>query len=79
MDVSKKFYDEERKFYFEIKEGCVLCKNILLTDLSGSQYLFEILQTSLTVKNSESVVKSWCFEKYSRWRAPIFFGNEGGI
>ena len=41
----------------------VLCKSILLTDLSGSQYLFEILQTLLTVKNSENGVKSGCFKK----------------
>ena len=41
----------------------VLCKNILVADLSGSQYLFKILQTSLTVKNSENVVKSGCLEK----------------
>ena len=32
-------------------------------DLLGSQYLFEILQASLTVKNGENVVKSGCFEK----------------
>ena len=57
----------------------VLCKNILLANLLGSQHLLEILQTSLTFKNSEKVVKSGCFEKLLRWRAPIFFGNEGGI
>ena len=45
----------------------------MLTDLLGSQYLFEILQTSLTVKNSENGVKSGCFEKCSRWRALNFF------
>ena len=57
----------------------VLCKNILLANLLGSQHLLEILQTSLTFKNSEKVVKSGCFVKLLRWRAPIFFGNEGGI
>ena len=51
----------------------------MLTDLLGSQYLFEILQTSLTVKNNENGVKSACFEKLLRWRAPIFFRNEGRI
>ena len=56
-----------------------MCKNILLADLLGSQHLLEILQTSLTFKNSENVVKSGCFEKHLRWRAPIFFRNEGGI
>ena len=40
----------------------VLCKNIFVADLLGSQYLFEILQTSFAVKNSEIVVKSECFE-----------------
>ena len=57
----------------------ILCKNIFVTDLSGSNHLFEILQTSLTFKNSENVVKSGCFEKFLRWRAPIFFQNEGRI
>ena len=56
----------------------ILCKNIFVTDLSGSNHLFEILQTSLTFKNSENVVKSGCFKKRLRWRAPIFFRNEGG-
>ena len=56
----------------------VLWENILLADLLGSQYLFQILQSSLTVKNSENGVKSGCFEKCSRWRAPILFRNEGG-
>ena len=37
-------------------------------DLLGSQYLFEILQASLTVKNGENVVKSGCFEKRLWWR-----------
>ena len=41
-----------------------LCKNILLADLLGSQHLLETLQTSLTFKNSEKVVKSGCFEKH---------------
>ena len=51
----------------------VLCKNILLADLLLGQYLLEILQSSLTVKNNENGVKSGCFEKLLRWRAPIFF------
>ena len=41
----------------------VLCKNVLLADLLGSKHLLEILQTLLTYKNSENVVKSGCFEK----------------
>ena len=56
-----------------------MCKNILLADLLGSQHLLEVLQTSLTFKNSEKVVKSGCFKKRLRWRVPIFFRNEGGI
>ena len=50
-----------------------MCKNSFLADLLGSQHLLEILQTSLIFKNSEKVVKSGCFEKLLRWRAPIFF------
>ena len=47
-------------------EGAVsgaLFKIIFVADLLDSLYLFEILQTSLTVKNSENVAKSGCFEK----------------
>ena len=56
----------------------ILCQKIFVTDLSGSQHLFEILQTSLTFKNSENVVKSGCFEKLLQWRAPIFFETKDG-
>ena len=50
------------------------CVNIFfVADLLGSQYLFEILQTSLTVKNSENVVKGGCFEKLLQCRAPNVF------
>ena len=41
----------------------VLCKYNVVADLLGIQYFFEILQNSLTVKNSENVVKSGCFKK----------------
>ena len=54
-------------------------KNTFVADLLRSQYLFETIQTSLTVKSSENGVKRECFEKCSRWRAPIFFRNEGRI
>ena len=54
-------------------------KNIFVADLLRSQYLFEILQTSLIVKNSENGVKQRCFEKCLPWRALIFFRNEGRI
>ena len=39
-----------------------MSKNILLTDLLGNQHSFEVLQASLTFKNSKNVVKSGCFE-----------------
>ena len=54
-------------------------KNISLADIVGSQYLLEILQTSLAVKNSENVVESGCFERRLWWNGPIFDRNEGGI
>ena len=44
----------------------VLCENIFLDELLESEYLFEILQTSFTVKNSENVLNSGCFEKNLR-------------
>ena len=43
-----------------------------------TQYLFEILQTSLNAENSENAVKSRFFEKCSRWRAPVFFEMKEG-
>ena len=59
MVVSKRFFNGERKFLFEVNEGCKIfsVKNILLADLLGIQHLLEILQTSLTFKNSKKVVK----------------------
>ena len=56
-----------------------MCKNILLADLLGIQHLLQILQTLLTIKNNEKVVKIGCFEKRLRWTAPIFFSKKGGI
>ena len=38
-------------------------QNIFAADLLGIQNLFEILHTSLNVKNSENVLKRECFEK----------------
>ena len=67
MNVSKRFCDGESNFFLnkEVVQGA-LCKNILLADLLGSQHFIEILQTSLTFKNSEKVVKSGCFENLLR-------------
>ena len=64
VDVFERLCNGER-FFFQIKVGVksVLCKNVLLADLLGSKHLLEILQTLLTYKNSENVVKSGCFEK----------------
>ena len=49
----------------------LLRKKIFLTDLLGSQYLFEKLQTSNTVENSEIVVKGGCFGKILQWSVKI--------
>ena len=58
-----------------MKEGCKFsCVKIFLAYLLESHYLFEILQISFTVINSENVIKSECFQ----WRAQVFFRNEGG-
>ena len=57
-----------RAHFFEMKEGYkVSCVKKSLAESIGSQYLFEILQTPLCVKNNENVVKSGCFEKGLRW------------
>ena len=53
------------QFLLSSKGGAsdVFCKNVLLTYLLGNQHLFEILQTSLTFKNNENVVKNVCDEE----------------
>ena len=55
MDVSKNLCWGEHKFFYwnEGAVSSVLSKNIFGADLLGSQYLFEILQTLLTVKNNK--------------------------
>ena len=81
MNVSRNLCDGEHKFFCRNKGAVsdVFYKNNFVSDLLGSQHLFEILQASLTFKNSENGVKSGCFKKLLRWRAPIFFRNEGRI
>ena len=49
----------------------VFCKIVFVADLLGSQYLIEILQTSLNAKNSENVVKSGCLEKLLGWSVKL--------
>ena len=58
MDVSKSFWDGERNFLKMKEKYKVFCLKVFLADLLGSQHLFEIIQISLTVKNSENMVKS---------------------
>ena len=72
MNVNKNICDGElSNFFFEIKEGCkVSCVKIFLADLFGSQYVFEILHTSLTVTNSENVVK---FGSFLNWECKLFW------
>ena len=74
MESTNLFSKSKRK-----ERYMVTSVKIFFVDIFGSQYLFEILQTSLTVKNSENVVKSGCFEERLRWRVPTFFRSEGGI
>ena len=72
MDVFKSFCDRERIFC-GMKEGCkVSWVKYFLAGLLGSQYLREILPTSLTVKNGENMVKSGCFEKNCDGECQIF-------
>ena len=81
MNVSRNLCDGEHKVFFG-NEGAVsgvLYKNNFVSDLLRSQYLLEILQSSLTVKNNENGVKNGYFEKLLRWRASIIFRNDGAI
>ena len=55
-----------RSQFFFGNEGAAagaLYKNNFVSDLKGNQHLFEILQTSLTFKNSEKLVKRECLKK----------------
>ena len=64
-----KTYAMESTICFFENEGAVsgvLYKNNFVSDLLGSQHLFEILQTSFTVKNSKNGVKSGYFKKLLR-------------
>ena len=56
----------------------VLCKSVLLAHLLRTQHLLEMLQTSLTFKNTEKAVKIGCFEKRLQWRASVFFEMSEG-
>ena len=66
------------QIFLEMKEeGEVSSVNIYFLDnLLRSHCLFEILQTSITVENSENTVKGGCFERTLRWRVPTFSRNE---
>ena len=59
-------------------EGAVsgdLYQHNFVGDLLESQNLFEILQTSLTFKNNENVVKSGFFEKLLQMESANFFSE----
>lgn len=45
----------------------------LFNNAPGNQYFFEILPTSLTVKNSKNVVKNECLEKHLGMENSIIF------
>ena len=66
MDDSGNFCNEDI-YFVKMKHRCkVPC--VKIADLLGSQYLFEILQISLIVKNSENMVKSGCFKNLLQWK-----------
>ena len=67
MDGSKDFCEEKRNSFLEMKNGCEpsRVKIFFQMTLLGSHYIFEILQTSSTVKNRENKVKSACYERTS--------------
>ena len=80
MDVSKIICDRESQISFEvINDGKtvqgLLHINLYLADLLGSQYLFEILQTSRIIKNSD---KKGIFRKtLAIERSNFFWMSEG--
>ena len=60
-------------FCMKLRRGVrSLVQKYFLADFLGIYYIFEILHTSLIIKNSANVVKSGCFGKPLRWRDPAF-------
>ena len=49
------------------------CYFLMTYDLLGNQYLFQILYTSITIKNSESVVQSGYFGNLCDEEHAFFF------
>ena len=66
---SQKFFEKLRT------DASCLVQKYFLADLVASQYLFEILHTSLTAKTCENVVKIRCFEKTFAIECVIFFSK----
>ena len=59
MHVSRYLFGKEKQISLEVKEERkVSCLKTFLVDLFGIQYLFKILLISLTVNNSENVLKN---------------------
>ena len=68
---------ESGKFFSKWMRDVDLCENSFFDDIFESQYLLEIYHTLLTIKNSENVIKCVCFWKDLRWRALIFWNEDG--
>ena len=70
----------ENAIFFERKEVYKISyvKYKYFVILLGGQYLFEILNTSSTVKTSENVVKGWCLYKSLNQRVTISFRRKEG-
>ena len=68
------FVMKRTNYFLKKKEGCKEpCVKSVLADLFRIQYLFEKIQTSLTVINSDKVVKSGYFEKCFAMESTNFF------
>ena len=76
MDVFKRFWYEERKFYDAMKEQRQV--SFVKVFLSWFVRYITHITNSFNLKNTEKVVKSGCFEKCLRWRAPIYFKIKEG-
>ena len=74
------FVMERTNYFLKKKEGCKeCCVKKFLDDLFRIQYLFEKMQTSLAVMNSNKLVKSGCLGKYFVMESVNVFQTEGGI
>ena len=74
-----KAFAMESAVYFEMKEGCKFSfVEMFFSWVTRKSVLFEIIQTSLTVKNNENMVKNGVSKSVCDGELIIFFEMKEG-